>query len=49
MKTITIRLPDVEAAIFEDLRKRPKSLLSIQKALSEMFRKEYSGLKCPKA
>jgi len=44
MKTITIRLPDVEAAMLEDLRKRSKPFASLDKCLARIIRDEYKAV-----
>jgi hypothetical protein len=42
MKTITIRLPDVEAAMLVEVQKRQPKFKNIEKLLSEIVRQEYS-------
>lgn len=42
MKTITIRLPDVEAAMLAELQKGKSQLRDIQKFLIARIKEEYS-------
>ena len=42
MKTITIRLPDVEAAMLEAVRKRDKRFADIQSYLLSTIREAYA-------
>ena len=42
MKTITIRLPDVEAAMLVELQKSKSQLRDIQKFLIDKVKEEYS-------
>ncbi|MEB3203057.1 MAG: hypothetical protein VKK05_09650 [Synechococcus sp.] len=42
MKTITIRLPDVEAAMLAELQARRGDLRNLSIYLSEAIRKEYA-------
>jgi hypothetical protein len=44
MKTITIRLPDVEAAMLVEVQKRNSLLKDIQVFFLEQIRREYSKL-----
>ena len=41
MKTITIRLPDVEAAMLVEVQKRNKVFKDLEKLLVGLIRKEY--------
>ena len=41
MKTITIRLPDVEVAILVEVQKRNKAFKDLQQLLIQQIRKEY--------
>ena len=41
MKTITIRLPDVEAAMLIELQKRNKAFKDLQQLLIQQIRQEY--------
>jgi len=41
MKTITIRLPDVEAAMLDEVRKRDRRFADIQGLLLKQIRQEY--------
>ena len=41
MKTITIRLPDVEAAMLVEVQKVNKAYRDLQGLLSQQIRKEY--------
>ena len=43
MKTITIRLPDVEAAMLAELQRKDSSFKSIEKRLILDIRKAYSA------
>ena len=47
MKTITIRLPDVEAAMLVEVQKKRQNLRSLENTLTELIRREYSRLKQP--
>ncbi len=42
MKTITIRLPDVEAAMLVEVQKRNKDFRDLQGFLLQIIRREYS-------
>lgn len=44
MKTITIRLPDVEAAMLTDLQKRNKAFKDLQLLLIQQIRQEYQKI-----
>ena len=44
MKTITIRLPDVEAAMLVEVQKRKGNLMSIQAVAVEWIHKEYDKI-----
>jgi hypothetical protein len=44
MKTITIRLPDVEAAMLVEVQKKNKACRDISSFLSYKIREEYEGL-----
>jgi hypothetical protein len=44
MKTITIRLPDVEAAMLVEVQKVNKAYRDFQVLLTEQIRKEYKKL-----
>jgi hypothetical protein len=41
MKTITIRLPDVEAAMLVEVQKRNKEFKDLQQLLIQQIRQEY--------
>ena len=41
MKTITIRLPDVEAAMLVEVRKRNKAFKDLEQLLIQQIRQEY--------
>lgn len=41
MKTITIRLPDLEAVMLEDMRRRSKRYRTIDELVSSLARQEY--------
>ena len=41
MKTITIRLPDVEAAMLTEVQKRNKAFKDLQQILLQQIRQEY--------
>ena len=41
MKTITIRLPDVEAAMLVEVQKRNKAFKDLQQLLIQQIRQEY--------
>ena len=41
MKTITIRLPDVEAAMLTEVQKRNKAFKDLQQLLIQQIRQEY--------
>jgi hypothetical protein len=45
VKTITIRLPDVEAAMLVEVQKRNKLLKDIQVFFLEKIRREYAKLR----
>jgi hypothetical protein len=42
MKTITIRLPDVEAAMLVEVQKRNKAFRDIQGLILQQIRQEYA-------
>ena len=42
MKTLTIRIPAVEAAMLVELQKTNKSFRDLQKLLLDLIREEYS-------
>ena len=42
MKTIPIRLPDLEVAMLEDIRRRSKSYRTIDDLLASLVRQEYA-------
>ena len=42
MKTITMRIPSVEAAMLIELQKTNKSFRDLQKLLLDLIREEYS-------
>ena len=42
MKTITIRLPDVEAAMLVEVQKRDRSFRDLQYFILHVIRQEYS-------
>ena len=44
MKTITIRLPDMEAAMLAELQKRNKEFGELQRMLLKHIRQEYAKL-----
>jgi len=44
MKTITIRLPDLEAAIVVEVQKRNKVFRSLQALVASQIRQEYAKL-----
>ena len=44
MKTITIRLPDVEAAMLVELQKRNKNLRDLQLLVVQKIRLEYKKM-----
>ena len=44
MKTLTIRLTDVEMAMLEDLRKLKKPFASLDKCLARIIREEYKAV-----
>ena len=44
MKTITIRLPDVEAAMLVEVQKRNKSFKNLQAMLLNQIQAEYSRI-----
>jgi len=44
MKTITIRLPDVEAAMLVELQKSNKAYRDLQSLMINLIRKEYKGV-----
>ena len=41
MKTITLRLPDVEAAMLIEVQKRNKAFKDLQQLLIQQIRQEY--------
>ena len=41
MKSITIRLPDVEAAMLVEVQKRNKAFRDLQQLLTQQIRQEY--------
>ena len=41
MKTLTLRIPDVEAAMLVEVQKRNKSFRDLQGLLLSLIRKEY--------
>ena len=43
MKTITIRLPDVEVAMLVEVQKRNKAFKDLQQLLIQQIHKEYFG------
>ena len=43
MKTITIRLPDVEAAMLVELQKKRRDFRSIDSLLKSLIRKAYQS------
>ena len=45
MKTITIRLPDVEAAMLLEAQKRRKDFRDLQSIVLQKIRLEYESLK----
>jgi hypothetical protein len=45
MKTIIIRLPDVEAAMLGEVEKRNKAFKDLQQLLIQQIRQEYQKLK----
>ena len=45
MKTIAIRLPDVEAAMLVEVQKRNKDFRNLQLFLTKQIREEYFGWK----
>jgi hypothetical protein len=44
MKTITIRLPDVEAAMLLEVQKRNKAFKDLQQLLIQQIRQEYQKI-----
>ena len=44
MKTITIRLPDVEAAMLLEVQKRNKSFKDLQQLLIQKIHQEYAKI-----
>jgi hypothetical protein len=44
MKSITIRLPDVEAAMLVEVQKRNKVFRDIEKLVTEQIRNEFGNL-----
>jgi hypothetical protein len=44
MKTITIRLPDVEAAMLAEVQKRNKAFKDLQQLLIQQILQEYNSL-----
>ena len=49
MKTITIRLPDVEAAMLVEVQKTKKAYKDVQKLLLQQIRCEYEEIKFSKS
>ncbi len=49
MKTITIRLPDVEAAMLMEVQKRNKSYRDLQGLIFSQIRQEYAKTSAGKA
>jgi len=49
MKTITIRLPDVEAAMLVEVQKGNKSFKDLQQLLIQQIRQEYAKTPTGKA
>ena len=49
MKTITIRLPDVEAAMLIEVQKRNKAYKDLQAVLIQQIRQEYAKTPAGKA
>ena len=45
MKTLTIRIPDVEAAMLVEVQKRNKSFRDLQALLLSLIREEYGKKK----
>jgi len=45
MKTITIRLPDVEAAMLVEVQKRYKELRALDKFFVALVRRQYSKIR----
>ena len=45
MKSLTIRLPDVEAAMLVEVRKRNKDYRDLPSLLVDQIRKEYKKLR----
>jgi len=43
MKTITIRLPDVEAAMLVEVQKKNKAFRDLQHLVLQIIRKEYKS------
>jgi hypothetical protein len=44
VKTITIRLPDVEAAMLVEVQKRKKAFMDLSQLVIQQIHKEYFGL-----
>jgi hypothetical protein len=44
MKTITIRLPDVEAAMLVEVQKRNKAFRDLQSMMMQQIRQEYKKI-----
>jgi hypothetical protein len=49
MKTITIRLPDVEAAMLVEVQKRNKDFRDLQAVLIQQIHQEYAKIPAGKA
>jgi hypothetical protein len=49
MKTITIRLPDVEAAMLLEVQKRNKSFKDLQQLMIQQIHQEYAKTPAGKA
>ena len=49
MKTITIRLPDVEAAMLVEVQKRNKAFKDLQQLLIQQIHQEYAKTPASKA
>ena len=45
MKTITIRLPDVEAAMLVEVQKRNKNFADLHSIVAQQIRLEYQKMK----
>ena len=48
MKIITIRLPDVEAAMLAEVQKRNKAFRDLERLISREIRKEYQKISSAK-